>query len=87
MLAGEVDNFHKLAGILDVRLAEGTWICGNAPTIADIVVAAPMHLHEWAELPLGEHPNVVRWMTKHLEPLPCWPATHVGEGFTVANAA
>ncbi len=87
VLAGEAENFHKLAGILDQRLAQSAWLCGDTPTIADIAVAAPMHLHAWAKLPLDQHPNLVRWMTEGVEQLPCWKATHVGEGFTVGEAA
>ncbi len=85
VLAGEADNFHKLAGILDDRLADNPWLTGDAVTIADIAVAAPMHLHEWAQLPLDDHPNLVRWMTEGVEQLESWKATHVGEGF-VAGA-
>ncbi len=87
VIEGEAENFHKLAGILDARLAGRSWICGDAATLADIVVAAPMHLHEWSKLPLAGHPNVVRWMTQSVESLPCWKATYVGEGFTLADAA
>ncbi|MEQ8650919.1 MAG: glutathione S-transferase family protein [Kiloniellales bacterium] len=87
VLAGEDENFHKLAGILDARLAKSTWLCGDSPTIADIAVASPMHLHAWAKLPLDRHPNLVRWMTECVEQLPCWKATHIGEGFTVGEAA
>ncbi len=87
VLAGEADNFHKLAGILDDRLADNPWLTGDAVTIADIAVAAPMHLHEWARLPLDDHPHLVRWMTEGVEQLACWKATHVGEGFVAAPAA
>ena len=85
VLAGESDNFHKLAGILDARLGAQPWLCGDGVTIADIAVAAPMHLHGWAELPLSDHPNLVEWMTQRVEQLPCWKATHVGVGFTVGD--
>jgi len=87
VLAGEQENFHKLAGILDARLSQHDWLCGDHPTIADIAVAAPMHLHAWAKLPLDEHPNLKRWMTERVEQLPCWKATHVGEGFVASEAA
>jgi len=87
VLAGEADNFHKLAGILDDRLSQSPWLCGDGVTIADIAVAAPMHLHEWAQLPLDEHPNLTRWMTERVEQLPCWKATHVGVGFEAGAAA
>lgn len=87
VLDGEAPNFHKLAGILDARLAESTWVCGDHPTIADVAVAAPMHLHGWAKLPLDNHANVRRWMSERVETAPWWKATHVGEGFTLPDAA
>ncbi len=87
VIAGEADNFHKLAGILDDRLGQAPWLCGDGPTIADIAVAAPMHLHAWAKLPLDPHANLSRWMSERVEQLPAWQATHVDEGFKVGAAA
>ena len=86
-LDGEAPNFHKLAGILDARLGGSAYLCGDRPTIADVAVAAPMHLHAWAKLPLGDHANVRRWISEGIETQPWWQATHVGEGFTVSEAA
>ncbi len=86
VLDGEADNFHKLADILDARLANSTYICGETPTIADVAVAAPMHLHGWMKLPLENHPNIRRWIAD-IEAQPWWKATHVGEGFIAAEAA
>ena len=85
-LEAEAENFHKLAGILDARLADSKYICGDAPTIADVAVAAPMHLHGWSKLPLEPHANVRRWIAD-IEAQPWWKATHVGEGFVAAEAA
>ncbi len=76
-LAGEADRFHKLAGILDARLRSSAWLCGDAPTIADIAVAAPMHIHAAAGLPLDEHVHLARWMAERIETLPAWQATAV----------
>ena len=87
VLDGEAPNFHKLAGIMDARLAENAYLCGDRPTIADVALASPMHLHGWAKLPLDDHPNVVRWMTEGIETQPWWKATHVGEGFVASEAA
>jgi glutathione S-transferase len=87
VLAAQDANFHKLAGILDARLAKSPWIAGSGPTIADIAIAAPMHLHALQKLPLDEHPNLKRWMTDRLEKLPCWEKTYVGPGFTLTRAA
>ena len=84
VLDGEAPNFHKLAGIMDARLSGSAYLCGDQPTIADVALAAPMHLHAWAKLPLDDHPNVVRWMTEGIETQPWWKATHVGEGFVAS---
>ena len=87
VLDAQAAQFHKLAGILDARLAGRRWIVGNAPTIADIALAAPMHLHGWACLPIADHPNLKRWLTESVETLPCWQQTWIGEGFTTERAA
>lgn len=81
ILANEEENFHKLASILDARLKNSTFLCGDEATIADVAIAAPMHLHAWAKLPLNDHPNLVRWMTSNIESCNWWKDTHVGEGF------
>ena len=87
ILDGQAAQFHKLAGIMDARLAANKWIAGTpAPTIADIALAAPMHLHAWQKLPLNDHPNLKRWLAA-IEGLPCWQKTWVGEGFTTQKAA
>ncbi len=82
ILAAQEAQFHKLAGILDKRLEGRRWVMGDQPTIADIALAAPMHLHGWQKLPLAPHANLVRWM-KDVEQLPCWQSTMVYEGFTL----
>ena len=83
ILANEEENFHKLASILDSRLASSTYLCGSEPSIADVAIAAPMHLHGWAKLPLDNHSNLVRWMTENVEKSSWWMDTHVGEGFAL----
>ena len=85
VLDAQAAQFHKLAGILDARLAKSPWIAGQGPTIADIALAAPMHLHGWQRLPIGDHPNLLRWMTERVESLPSWEKTWVGEGFTTTK--
>ncbi len=78
-------QFHKLAAMLDERLAKHDWVCGSQPTIADIALAAPLHLHPYQKLPLAEHPNLQRWMTQRVEALPSWQKTYVGPGFTLTR--
>jgi glutathione S-transferase len=65
-------NWHRLADIADKRLSERRWLCGDSVTIADIAIAAPIHLHRWQRLPLDSHPNLQRWMIERVEQLPCW---------------
>lgn len=87
-LEAHAAQFHKLAGILDARLKDNTWIAGGEqPTIADVVLAAPMHLHWWQKLPLTDHPNLQRWMVESVESLPSWQKTWVGEGFVTDRSA
>jgi glutathione S-transferase len=56
---------------------------GAQPTIADIALASPMHLHGWQQLPLSAHPHLKRWITQSMESLPSWQRTWVGQGFTL----
>jgi glutathione S-transferase len=70
----EAPNWHRLADILDARLAKFKWLAGDTVTIADIAVAAPMHVHKSQRLPLDDHPNLKRWMAD-VEHLPCWQKT------------
>lgn len=86
ILAGEEPRFRKLAGILESRLSKNDWLCGKNPTIADIIIAAPMHMHAGQGLPLKDYPGLTRWMTQKVEKLPAWDQTYVGPGFTLTRA-
>jgi glutathione S-transferase len=70
----EMINWRRLAGILDARLAKSKWIAGDTVTIADIAVAAPMHMHKRQGLPVDDFPNLKRWIAE-VEKLPCWQKT------------
>ena len=85
VLNSNAEQFNKLAAILDARLATSKYVCGATPTIADIVLAAPMHLHAWQKLPLDQYPNIKRWLLQDIESLACWQDTWVGEGFTTTR--
>jgi glutathione S-transferase len=85
VLDAQAAQFHKLATILDTRLAHNDWVAGKSATIADIALAAPMHLHGWQRLPIADHPNLARWLTQRVEQLPSWQKTWVGEGFTTTR--
>lgn len=88
VLAAHNAQFHKLAAILDARLASHKWVAGTAnPTIADISLASPLHLHGWQKIPFAQHKNIQRWMFEGVENLPCWHNTYVGEGFSLERQA
>ena len=82
VIAAQDAQFHKLASILDQRLSQHTWVAGDHVTIADIALAAPMHLHGWQQLPLDNHRHLKRWLTTAIEGLPCWQKTMIYQGFT-----
>lgn len=75
VLKEETPKWHELARILDQQLSKGKYICGDEVTIADIALAAPMHLRCMQKLPLDDHSNLKRWMTETIENLPCWKNT------------
>ncbi len=81
VLEAQDANFRKLAAILDQRLCESDWLCGDRPTLADIAVAAPLHLYPYQKMPLEDFPHISRWMTQNVEKLPSWETTYVGPGF------
>jgi glutathione S-transferase len=87
VLEAQSGQFNKLAAILETRLTGRDWLSTSGPSIADIAVAAPMHLHGWQQLPLAAYPNLKRWMTKNVEGLPSWQKTTVYEGFTTKKPA
>src|SRR5438270_852407 len=73
-------NSRKVLAGLDLlgtqyNLNHVAYLTGDDISIADIAVAAPMHLHAAQRLPLDDHPNLKRWMTEGIENLPCWQKT------------
>jgi glutathione S-transferase len=75
VISAEAEKFNKNAAILNDQLGKTKWLTGDTVTIADIAVAAPMHLHEAAKLPLEKYPNLNRWLTEQIEKLPEWQQT------------
>ncbi|ETI29602.1 hypothetical protein G647_02055 [Cladophialophora carrionii CBS 160.54] len=75
VIDGEAPKWHKHAAILDEQLSKTKWLTGDNLTIADIAVAAPMHLHAAQRLPLDQYPNLNRWLTEQIEKIPEWQKT------------
>lgn len=72
----EAPNWHKAAKCLEERLEQTRkWILpGDSPSIVDISVASPMHLHAAQQLPLQDYPYIRNWIA-NVEKLPCWVST------------
>jgi glutathione S-transferase len=75
VIEAQAPRWNQLASILDAQLSRTKWLVGEELTIADLAVAAPMHLHEAQRLPLDKYPNLKRWMVDGIEKLPCWQKT------------
>ena len=74
IIDGEAPKWNKKAAILDEQLGKTKFIAGNEVSIADIAIAAPMHVHKAQRLPLDKYPNLARWISD-IEALPCWQKT------------
>ena len=80
LLEALAPSFHGAAAILEAALEGRDWLCDDHPTIADIAVASPMHLHGAQKLPLENYPNIRGWIER-VEALPSWqksdPIPHI----------
>src|ERR1700712_3111824 len=74
VISAEAPKWHKHATILDEQLSKTKWLAGDNLTIADVAVAAPMHLHAAQKLPLEKYSNLTRWLSE-IEKLPEWQKT------------
>ncbi|KAJ9611075.1 hypothetical protein H2200_004258 [Cladophialophora chaetospira] len=70
----EAPKWHKHAAILDEQLSKTKWLTGDNLTIADVAVAAPMHLHAACKFPLDKYANLTRFMDQ-IEKIPEWQKT------------
>jgi glutathione S-transferase len=74
VIAKGVEAFKKEAAMLDAHLGKQKYLVGDALTIADFAVAAPLFYAKEAELPLGPYPHLRAW-SERVMALPCWSAT------------
>ena len=68
------DAFHREARVLDDHLAKQPYLVGNAITLADFSVAAPLVYAKEAELPLAGYPDLAAWFAR-VSALPAWRDT------------
>jgi glutathione S-transferase len=73
-IAKGTEYFNKEAKMLDAHLAKQKYLVGDALTIADFAVAAPLLYAKQAEMPLGPYANVRGWFER-VAALPCWNET------------
>lgn len=65
---------ERLAKVLDAELSTRPYVAGEALTIADFSIAAPLCLYDRAQLNLDSFPHVKQWMSR-ITALPAWQAT------------
>jgi glutathione S-transferase len=70
-LSEEEPKWRKGAGILNEQLGKSKFLVGDSPTIADIAVAAPLHLWGPSKAPIDDYPNLKRWI-QDVEKIPEW---------------
>jgi glutathione S-transferase len=65
------EAFNKEAKVLDSQLAKHKYLVGDALTIADFTVAAPLFHAQGAGMPIAPYANVRGWFER-VSALPCW---------------
>ena len=73
-VAKATEAFNTEAKMLDAHLARQKYLVGDALTIADFSVAAPLFHAEGAQMPLAPYANVRGWFGR-VSALPCWGDT------------
>ena len=65
----------RVAGqVLDQHLSRRAWMCGEALSLADFAIAAPLADQHRARYPLADFAHVQRWL-RQVQELPAWGAT------------
>jgi glutathione S-transferase len=73
-VAKGTEAFNKEAKMLDGYLAAQKYLVGDALTLADFAVAAPLFYAKQAEMPVGPYANLRAWFDR-VAALPCWRET------------
>ena len=73
-IAKGTEAFAREARLLDAHLAKQSYLVGNAVTLADFSVAAPLFYTEKAGLPIAPHAHLCDWF-KRVSSLPAWKET------------
>lgn len=65
---------HQHAAVLDKHLAAHQWLSGNAVTLADYAVAAPLMYVTRASIPVEKYSHLLAWFAR-VQQLPAWQQT------------
>lgn len=68
------ERFKAVAQVLDAQLKDRQYVTGDALTVADISIGAPLNLARPAGIPFDQYPNIRRWHATLAE-LPAWRKT------------
>ncbi|MEQ8665365.1 MAG: glutathione S-transferase family protein [Rhodospirillales bacterium] len=55
---------HDALRVMATQLAKTPWLTGDTPTIADVALYAYTHVAHQADIDVGEHPPVARWLRR-----------------------
>jgi glutathione S-transferase len=73
-IARGTEAFNKEAKMLDTHLAKQKYLVGDALTVADFAVAAPLFYANQAQMPLQPYSHLRGWFER-VSALPCWSET------------
>jgi glutathione S-transferase len=74
ILAKGTEAFNREARVLDAHLSKHSYLVGNAVTLADFAVAAPLFYAKEADLPIAPYAGVQDWFGR-VSALPAWRGT------------
>lgn len=73
-LARGAAELEQVAQVLDAHLAGRRFLVGDAVTLADYAVVAPLMYKEKARLPVDDYPHLMAWFER-IQGLPAWRNT------------
>lgn len=74
VVAKATERFHRAAAVLDRQLKGRKYVTGDALTLADFALGAPLNYTTEARFPLETYPEIRRWHAS-LMTLPAWQKT------------
>lgn len=73
-VAEALEGIRRFGAVLDKRLDGRTHVVGDALTLADLTIASSLMYAKQTDVPLGDFPNVVSWLSRISE-LDAWKKT------------